>query len=68
MATAKQSKLPKCKLVGTDGNVFSIIAAVSVCLQRANLPEKATEFRTKAMASKSYDAVLRLCFDYVEMK
>ncbi len=61
-------KKPKCKLTDTDGNVFAIIGNVSNCLRKAGQADKAQEFRTKAMQSASYDAVLRLCFDYVEVK
>lgn len=59
---------PVCKLVGQDGNVFNIIGLVARALTRAGQTEKAKEFRTKAFASPSYDAVLTLCFDYVEIK
>lgn len=59
---------PVCKLIGTDGNVFAVIGAVSRTLKRAGMPDKAREFQKKAMASESYDAVLRLCFDYVEVE
>lgn len=64
----KEPKLPKCKLVGTDGNVFSIIGRVSAALREAGLPDKATEFRVKAMQQKSYGAVLALCSEYVEVR
>ena len=59
---------PTCKLTETDGNVFAIIGAVSRALRRAGQTEKITEFRNRAMASESYDAVLQLCFDYVEVE
>ena len=59
---------PKCKLVGTDGNVFSIIANVSNCLKRAGMKEKAFEFQAKAIKQKSYGAVLALLSDYVEVE
>lgn len=59
--------LPKCKLVGTDGNVFSIIGRVSQALQRAGQRDKATEFQKRAFESHSYDAVLTLCHEYVEV-
>lgn len=55
---------PVCKLVGTDGNVFSIIANVSKCLDK----EKAHEFENKAIACDSYDEVLRLVMEYVEVE
>ena len=59
---------PKCELVGEDGNVFSTIGRVSQALKRAGQPERATEFRQRAMSSGSYDEVLCLCFDYVEVR
>lgn len=59
--------LPECQLTGTDGNVFSIIGTVSRTLKRAGLPEKAKEWSEKAMSCESYDAVLRLAFEYVEV-
>lgn len=61
------TKLPKCKLVGTDGNVFAIIGNVAKTLERAGLREKAMEFKKRAFASGSYDAVLRLCMEYVDV-
>ena len=59
---------PKVKLVGTDGNVFSIIGRVSRALKDAKQPDRATEFCQKAMTAHSYDEVLRLCFDYVDVR
>lgn len=59
---------PTVQLTGEDGNVFSIIGRVSKALKNAGQPEKADEFRKKAMTSESYDAVLRLCMDYVEVE
>jgi hypothetical protein len=59
---------PICKLVGTDGNVFAIIGTVSRTLKNAEMPNEAKEFTSKAFASGSYDEVLRLCMDYVEVE
>lgn len=58
---------PRCKLVGEDGNVFSIISRVSSALRKAGQADKAMEFRDKALKQHSYDSVLALCFDYVEV-
>lgn len=58
---------PECQLTGENGNVFSIIGRVSKALNRAGQPEKAKEFTEKAFKSGSYDEVLRLCSDYVEV-
>lgn len=59
---------PECKLTGTDGNVFAIIAKVSKTLKRAGHRDKAEEFCSAAMSSKSYDDVLALCFKYVDVQ
>jgi hypothetical protein len=59
---------PECKLVGTDGNVFAIIGKVSRTLKETGLKEQAKEFTEKAFASHSYDEVLCLCMEYVEVK
>jgi hypothetical protein len=58
---------PKCKLVGTDGNAFAIIFKVARALRLAELPKEAKEFTDKAMASASYEALLCLCMEYVEV-
>lgn len=60
-------KLPKCKLVGTDGNAFAVIGNVVRCLQKAGLADKATEFKKATFACKSYDDLLVLCFSYVDV-
>jgi hypothetical protein len=63
-----QTNKPKCKLLGTDGNVFCVIGKVVQTLKKADQADKAKEFANKAYSSSSYDEVLRLCFDYVEVR
>lgn len=60
-------KKPVCKLTGTNGNVFAIIGNVSKTLKNANQSDKASEFSKKAFAAGSYDEVLKLCFEYVDV-
>jgi len=59
---------PVCKLVGTDGNVYSIIGKVSEALKKAGMKDKAKEFTEKAFSSGSYDDVLVLCHEYVDVR
>lgn len=59
---------PPCKLVGTDGNVYSIIGRVKRALEQDGRQDRAREFVERAFGSKSYDAVLALCLEYVEVK
>jgi hypothetical protein len=57
-----------CKLIETDGNVFSIVGRVKRALERDGQPDRAREFVRLAFASKSYDEVLALCLEYVEVE
>lgn len=59
---------PNCKLIGTDSNVFAIIGTVRRTLRRAGQEDRAKEFTERAMTSSSYDDVLALVFDYVEVE
>lgn len=61
-------RLPTCKLIGTDGNVFAIMASVSRTLRHAGNATAAREFQTRAMQCPNYGAVLRLCTEYVEVQ
>jgi hypothetical protein len=63
-----EEEKPKCKLVGEDGNVFAIIGRVSRALKTAGQRTKADEFTKKAFGSGSYDEVLRLAMEYVEVE
>ena len=64
----KKTSKPICKLVGTDGNVFSVIGNVSTALRRGGHIDKVEEFQEKAFRCGSYDEVLRLCHKYVEVQ
>lgn len=59
--------MPKVKLTGTDGNAFAIIGKVSKALKKAGLKDKADEFVKRAFSAGSYDEVLQLCCEYVEV-
>jgi hypothetical protein len=57
----------QAKEKGEAGNVFNIIGNVVWTLEEWGLPEQAKEFQQKAVACHSYDEVLRLCMEYVEV-
>ena len=59
---------PKCKLIGTDGNVFALAGQVSKVLKAAGQKEKANEFQHKLMRCASYDDALILMGEYVEIE
>lgn len=59
---------PTCKLVGTDGNAFSIIGKVSQCLKKAGLKNAAEEFSKRAFSAGSYDNLLQIVMEYVDVE
>ena len=62
----KGTKKPKCKLVGTDGNIFALAGRAASALKKAGLKDKASEMTTDVFASGSYDAALGIILDYVD--
>lgn len=56
------------RLVGEDGNVFSVIGRVARGLRRGGHADAAVEFERAAFDATSYDAVLRLAVSYVEVR
>jgi hypothetical protein len=59
---------PPCRLIGTDGNIYSIIGRVRRPLAADGQEDRARKFVERAFNSKSYDAVLALCLDYVAVE
>ena len=64
MKTAK----PKCKLVGTDGNVFALAGKVSRALKQAGQSDKAKELQKKLFQCDSYGRAIVLMSEYVEIQ
>ncbi len=59
---------PVCRLSGADGNVFNVIAIVRRTLRGAGQDARASEFVQRAFAALSYDEVLGLCHEYVDVR
>ena len=55
----------KVKLVGEDGNAFSILGRVSKALKRSGQPEAAAEYMEKATAG-DHDHLLNVTMEYVD--
>ena len=64
----KSFSKPKCKLVGTDGNIFALVGKASKTLKGAGLFEKAKEMMQEVFKSKSYDDALCIIMKYVEIE
>lgn len=67
MTTTVKYPNVQVQLVGEDGNAFAIIGRVSRALKRAGHREAATEWCAAAMACGSYDALLRLAMETVDV-
>ena len=59
---------PACKLIGEDGNVYNIIGRVRRALIAAGQEDRAREFVERAFRAGSYEAVLALCLEYVDVR
>lgn len=62
-----ETRKPKCKLSGTDGNVFALMGLVARTLKKAGLAEQVPEMRKKVAASGSYTEALGVLASYVEV-
>lgn len=56
------------QLTGKDGNAFAVIAEVSEALKNAGLVNEAKKFTQDAFQSESYDELLQLCMETVNVK
>jgi len=60
---------PVVKLIGEDGNVFNVIGRVSKTLKKYyGNKDVADEFRAKVLKAQSYDEVLQLVMEYVDVE
>jgi hypothetical protein len=59
---------PTCKLIGEDGNVFSLIGLASRALERAGQRDQAKTMKKECFSSGSYDEVLSIISKYVEIE
>ena len=63
-----KNQKPPCKLIGEDGNIFSILGRVSKTLKEDGKEEQAKEVRERVMASSSYGEALQIIMEYVEVE
>ena len=55
------------KLIGEDGNAYSILGKVSYALKRAGYKQEAEDYLKEA-TSGDYDNLLKVTMDYVEVE
>ena len=57
------------ELIGTDGNIFSILARVRLAMRRGNIRQPVIEEFTQAVQScGSYDEALCVVMEYVDVE
>ncbi|MDD5510704.1 MAG: hypothetical protein PHI12_07840 [Dehalococcoidales bacterium] len=59
---------PSIKVVGEDGNIFSIMGRASRALKDSGQPERATEMCDAVQQCHSYDEALAKISEYVDME
>ena len=56
------------RLIGTDGNAFALIGRVNAALRKAGYPEEVERFTADATTCESYDDLLCLIMETVEVE
>ena len=56
---------PKMRLIGEDGNIFSILGRASKLLNRAGMKAQSEEMFRRVTASKDYNEALNIISEYV---
>ena len=64
----EENQKPICRLVGEDGNIFSILGRVSRTLKENGKGEQVKEVGERVMASSSYDEALQIIMEYVKVE
>jgi hypothetical protein len=59
---------PRCRLTGTDGNVFALLGRVTTALKKAGQPAQAQDVAERLLTCNSYHDALRLFMEYVDVK
>ena len=61
-------KKPIVKLIGEDGNIFSIMSKCTKALKLNKQEKEAKELSEKIFNSSSYHEALQICMEYVEVE
>ena len=60
------NKKPKCRLVGSDGNIFNLLGIASRALKQNGMADKAKEMQERVTSSGSYYEALGIITEYVD--
>ena len=59
---------PKVRLIGTDGNIFALLALCSRALKKAGRLEEARLMQERVFKAASYAEALSIMGEYVEIE
>jgi len=59
---------PTVKLIGQDGNIFSILGKCTRALKNNGQKKEADELTKEVFSSSSYNEALQLCMEYVDVE
>ncbi|MFW6046341.1 MAG: hypothetical protein ACOCP4_00860 [Candidatus Woesearchaeota archaeon] len=59
---------PKCKLIGEDGNIFSLVGKASKILVQNGMNQSAREMENRVFESNSYEEAIYIIGEYVEIE
>lgn len=63
----EEQQKPDCPLLGEDGNIFNLLGLAARTLRESGMEEQASEMMKRATASDSYDEVLCVIGEYVNI-
>lgn len=63
-----ETKKPRCKLLGQDGNIFNLMGLASRALRMAGQGDKVKEMCNRVIRSGSYHQALAIIMEYVEVE
>lgn len=61
-----ERKKPKCKLVGSNGNIFNLLGIAGKALKANGMKEEADEMYKRVTSSGSYYEALGIITEYVD--
>ncbi len=63
----QEKQKPSAALIGSDGNIFSLMGIASQALKRSGMRDEATEMCERITSSGSYDKALAIIGEYVNI-
>ena len=63
----KETKKPKAKLIGENGNIFNLMGIAGVALRKEGMVDQIKEMNNRIWESHSFDEALAIIMEYVEV-